>query len=250
MTNRYSFVLAAFALCLAGPGASRAGAAAVDFVTAVKATHPLVYVRLEAPSGDSVTGSSSYATTGGVAVVAGAPIGMPGNQALSFNGTSGALTTTFKGGIATTGSLMAWVNLAAMPASDPHIQYVGGESQVANDYDIQFESDNKLHFYTAAGSNITYLPDPTTLVGRWHMIVVTMDLSTKTRKIYWDGKAVSTDAGGGNPNKTAPFTLAESSVFTGRFFNGRIDEAALWGRALSASEVASMYAATVTPATK
>jgi hypothetical protein len=249
MTNRHLFVLVAFAFSLAGAGAA-AGGATVDFMTAVKATHPLVYVRLEAPSGESVTGSSTYATTGGVQVVAGAPIDMPGNQALAFNGTNGALTTTFKGGISTAGSLMAWVNLGALPSSQSHIQYVAGESQVANDFDVQFESDNKLHFYTASGSNVSYLPDPAALVGRWHMLVVTMDLSSGTRKIYWDGKAVATDTGGGNPKKTAPFTLAESSVFTGRFFNGRIDEAALWGRALSASEVANIYAATLSTATK
>ena len=123
-------------------------------MTAVKATHPLAYLRLEAPTGASVTGSSTYATSGGVSAIPGAPIGVPGNQGLSFNGTSGALTTTFKGGISTAGSMMAWVNLAALPSAAPHIQYVGGESQVANDFDIQFEADNKLHFYTAAGSNI------------------------------------------------------------------------------------------------
>jgi len=246
MTNRRIFMSAglvcAFAACLRSSGV----AAPADFVETVKATHPLVYVRLETPSGSSETGSSTYATTGGVTVVAGAPIGTAGNHALLFNGTDGALTTTYKGGLTTAGSMMAWVNFTVLPSTTPHIQYVGGESFVANDFDIQFESDNALHFYTASGSNISYVPKPATLVHNWHMIVVTLNLATKTRVIYWDGKAVATDAGGGNANKTSVFTLAESSVFKGRFFNGAIDEAALWGRALSASEVAAIYNSTIT----
>lgn len=55
-------------------------AAPVDFVTAVKATHPLVYLRLDTSSGDSAVGTASYATKGGI-VIAGAPIGVPDNHA-------------------------------------------------------------------------------------------------------------------------------------------------------------------------
>jgi hypothetical protein len=73
------------------------------------------------------------------------------------------------------------------------------------------------------------------------MIVATMDTVSGARAIYWDGKAVATDSGGGNVNKTSEFSVGESKVFTGRFFHGGIDEVAIWNRALRASEVAALY---------
>ena len=78
------------------------------------------------------------------------------------------------------------------------------------------------------------------------MIVVTANFSTGARVIYWDGKVAATDTGGGKAGKTTQFNIAESTVFTGRFFDGAIDEAALWGRALTPSEVAGIYASTLT----
>jgi hypothetical protein len=219
----------------------------VDFVAKVTASHPLAYFRFESPSGASVVGSTTYKSMGGVTTTANsAPIGIAGNHALSFDGTDGFVDTTLQGGITTSASMMAWVKLAVAPAGVGHIDYVEGESQSGNDLDLQFEGDNRLHFYTAAGSNVAFLPDPSTLVDTWHMIVATLDTVSGARAIYWDGKVVATDSGGGNVNKTSEFSVGESKVFTGRFFHGSIDEVAIWNRALRASEVASMYASTKT----
>jgi MSHA biogenesis protein MshQ len=220
------------------------GAKRFDFVWNVKASHPLAFFRFESPSGASVVGTTTYKATGGVSTETGAPIGVDGNRALLFDGTDGYVDTTLQGGITTKASMMAWVDLAVAPSGVGHIDYVAGESQSGNDLDVQFESDNRLHFYTAAGSNLSFSPDATTLVNKWHMIVVTLDIGTGARAIYWDGKVVATDNGGGNANKTTEFSVGESKVFTGRYFDGGIDEVALWNRALSASEVAAIYAST------
>ena len=80
-------------------------------------------------------------------------------------------------------------------------------------------------------------------MNQWHLIVATLNTATQTRVIYWDGKAVATDKGGGQAGKKSAFTIGESPVFTGRFFKGGIEEVALWNRALSATEVGSIYAA-------
>jgi len=181
---RRFFVLAAILTALMLGGRTGAAAAPVDFVQTVTGTHPLVYVRLESASGASEVGTATYATTGGVEIVAGAPIGVAGNHALKFNGKDGALTTSYQGGIGSAGSMMAWVNVGSPLATAPHIQYVGGESQSGNDFDIQFEGDGKLHFYTAAGSNLAYAPNPATLLHRWHMLVVTVNFSSGARVIY------------------------------------------------------------------
>jgi hypothetical protein len=230
----------------AGAASAQTGAPA-GFVGAVEATHPIAFFRFETTSGHSEVGPETYKTVGGASVVTGAPIGVASDMALAFDGTDGYVATTVKGGIQTAGSMMAWVRLAILPANAPHILYVGGESESGNDFDIQFEGDNALHFYTAAGSNLMYAPKPSTLVNQWHMIVVTADFGSGTRAIYWDGAPVAKDAGGGTPNKTSAFSIGESTVFRGRYFNGAIDEAALWKRALTAGEVSAIYAATKTP---
>jgi hypothetical protein len=218
--------------------------AQTDFVTTVTSTHPLAFYRLDNISGKSQVGTTTWKSTGGVTWAApGAPIGVPNNHFAKFDGHDGKITTTQMGGVSTAASIMAWVNLAALPSKENRLFYVAGESEVGNDLDVQFDSDDALKFWTASGGHITYAPPAGTLLNQWHMIVVTLDTSTHSRAIYWDGKSVATDKGGGQAGKKNVFTIGETPVFTGRFFKGGIEEVALWNRALSATEVAAIYGA-------
>jgi hypothetical protein len=219
------------------------GAAAVpDLATIVKASNPIAYFRLEDSSGIAEVGGAGFRPIGGVAVSSScAPIKIAGNQCVALNGKDAWVATTQTGGIANAATIMAWVNLAVLPSNSTHILYVAGESQSGNDLDLQFEGDNAIKFFTAGGGSLDYKPNPASLVNQWHMIVVTMDVAAKSRAIYWDGAPVNSDQDPGKPNKTSAFSIGESTVFTGRFFNGSIDEVALWNRALSAAEVAAIY---------
>jgi hypothetical protein len=220
-----------------------AHAAGVDFVAAVEATHPLAYFRLDVPIGKSLVGLTTYAAKGGVASGgAGAPIGMASNHSVQLDGRGGYIVTTQSGGVGETASMMAWVKLADLPSKAGHFFYVEGESQNGNDLDLQIETDNVLKFYTASGGNLAYAPPPATLVGQWHLIVATLDTATQSRVIYWDGKQVAADKGGGRAGKTGLFSIGASTVFSGRFFHGEMEEAALWNRALKPTEVAAIYA--------
>ncbi len=171
-----------------------------------------------------------------------APISVPGNQCTLFDGTTAYFDTSQRGGIRDAGSIMAWVHLNGRPAAFGHIQYVAGISQNGNDFDVQFEPDNTLRFYTAAGANLAYAPELATLEGEWHMIVATFSAGSGERAIYWDGKLAGNDQGGGTPGKTNEFSIGESKVFNGRFFNGSISDVALWDSALGADAVATIYA--------
>ncbi len=216
----------------------------VDFVAAVESTHPLAYDRLNATAGNSLDGGTKYKALGGVKIARpGAPIDIANNGFAKLDGHDGYFVTTQAGGIGKAASMMAWVNLAALPSEAKHFFYVMGESQYGNDLDLQFEDDNALKFYTASGSHLTFAPPPATLTNQWHLIVVTVDTRSKARVIYWDGDAVASDKDGGEANKTGILSIGESTVFGGRFFNGGIEEAALWNRALSADDVSKIYAA-------
>jgi hypothetical protein len=204
-----------------------------DFSGTVKDTKPLAYYRLTSTKGSSEVGSTTYEFVGGV---------MNSGPGAQLNGKDAWIKTTQMGGIDKAGSIMAWVNLAALPKTENHILYVAGESQSGNDFDLQFEGDNNLRFFTTGGGRLEYAPDPATLVNQWHMIVATMD-AAPGRAIYWDGKPVAKDQGPNTPKKTSQFTIGESPVFTGRFFNGSIADVAIWDRALSPDEVAGIYKA-------
>jgi len=213
------------------------------FVATVESLKPIAYYRLDATSGLSAVGSTTFTSAGGAtSATPGAPIGVAGNGYVQFNGVDGMITTTQSGGIGSAASIMAWVKLSALPSKTGRIVYVAGESQEGNDLDLQFEADNTLKFYTAAGDHTTYVPPPANLVGKWHMIVATMNCGAGSRAIYWDGKLAASDKSCGKAGKTNVFTIAESPVFTGRWFPGGIDEVALWNYALSGAQVAEIYA--------
>jgi len=218
------------------------------FVATVESLKPIAYYRLDATSGSSVVGSTTFTSAGGAtSATPGAPIGAAGNGYVQFNGVDGMITTTQLGGVGSAASIMAWVNLSALPTKTGRIVYVAGESQGGNDLDLQFEADNTLKFYTAGGDHTTYVP-AADLVGKWHMIVATMNCGAGSRAIYWDGKLAASDKTCGKAGKTNVFTIAESPVFTGRWFTGGIDEVALWNYALSGAQVAEIYGSSKVPA--
>lgn len=223
-------------------------AAGLGFVATVKATHPIAYYRLMGMSGTSEVGSTTYKAVGGVSPVAFsadklcAPISDPNIQCTLFDGTTGYFDTSQMGGIQNAGSIMAWVHLSSRPALKKRFDYVAGISQSGNDFDLQFEPDNGLRFYTAAGSNVAYMPVLATLEGEWHLVFATFDATTGARAIYWDGQLGMSDTGGGRAGKTNEFSIGESKVFTGRFFDGDISDVALWNTALSADTVQQIYA--------
>ena len=212
------------------------------FATAVMRTSPIAYFHFE--TRDAKSGTQSLQARGPVRIDS--PGMDPASQANSFarlNGRGAFFETTQRGGIGRAGSMMAWVNLDKLPSQAGRILYVAGISQNGNDFDLQFEGDNALHFYTAGGSNIRFSPDMGSLVGSWHMVVATFDVDAHTRALYWDGALVASDADAGKPGKTGEFTIGASVVWAGRFFEGGIDEVALWSKSLTANQVTNFYAA-------
>jgi hypothetical protein len=237
-------VVFCFATAFASLLTISANAAEDGFVKAVIATGPIGYFRLDSTEGKSQVGTTTYKSIGGVTSNGpGGPVGGGGSYFAKLNGHDGYVVTSQAGGVGVAASIMAWVNLDELPSKSGHYFYVAGESQNGNDLDLQFETDNSLKFFTASGGRLAYAPDSGSLVHQWHMVLATLDTQTQTRTIYWDGKQVASDKGGGRVGKTGTFSIGESTVFRGRYFQGGIAEVALWSHALKASEVASIYAA-------
>lgn len=217
-----------------------------DYISTVLSTNPIAYFRLEAASDTSqVNGYTSTFQGGATLASPGALICEPNNHNVSLDGQTGSVTTSLSGGIATAGSMVAWVNLAELPSTAGRFLYVAGESQSGNDFDIQFTTDNFVRFYVSNSSiNIGYAPNTSTLIGQWHMIAATFDSSTNTESLYWDGGLVGSGNNIAFPSKTTQFNIGASKVFTGRNFAGGIDEVAVWNYALTAAQVMSLYSST------
>jgi len=79
------------------------------------------------------------------------------------------------------------------------------------------------------------LPEGTIFLNKWQHIAGVYD--GETLKFYVDGiLKATTDAGELSPS-TAPLTIGESSVWSGREFTGGIDEVRIWNKALSVTEI-------------
>jgi hypothetical protein len=170
-------------------------------------------------------------------------IGDTSNTAALLDGTTNtSVNTSLTGQIDQQGSVIGWFYLAQLPSDAGRAFYIAGESQNGNDFDIQIDGDNRLRFYTEGGSNVA-TPSAFTAADfhTWHFFAATFTASS-SRNLYLDGRLVASNVPGGHSANTSPFSMGDSTVFSGRFFNGRLDEIAIFNRELSATDVAGIYA--------
>jgi len=104
-------------------------------------------------------------------------------------------------------------------------------------------SDNKLFFYAvnSGGTNQIFYSSITITDTNWHHAVITAE-SSSSRKIYIDGVI----SGTGTTNITGSISSVNAknigrNTNNTEYFNGSIDDTAIFSRALSAGEVAELY---------
>ncbi len=238
-----ALITGGWALALAAPGA----ASAADYVTTAKALNPVAYFRLTSPGAGSEVGgyTTSYSATTGTR--AGAPLASdPGNTGATFAGDNSApseVHTSLSGMVGGTGTVNLWVNLAQLDTTIGHIEYLAGESQGGNDFDLQVQ-DNAIKFYTGGGENTSYAID-SSFLNSWHMVTATFDGTTADgyRDIYVDGVLAASFSGGVNgAAKSQSFSMGYSDLFGNRALDGSLDEVGVYDYGLSATQVATLYA--------
>ena len=164
------------------------------------------------------------------------------NQGLVLDGINSDLTTSLTGQITNQGSLLAWVYLIAQPSTVGHTFSVVNQSQSGNNYDLQIETDNETKFY--AGGNTPLVYAQALSLNQWNFLAATLD-STGLMKLYLNGQLVASTTGGTHSANNNPITIGESPVFTGRFFEGRIDEVAIYNVALTPAQITEAFAASL-----
>jgi concanavalin A-like lectin/glucanase superfamily protein/Big-like domain-containing protein len=218
-----------------------------DYYSVLLGTNPIAYFHFNSMTDGSVVGGYTVSFVGNTTVgIPVAPLQEKNNKALIIPGGGGDyVTTSLMGGIPGAGSMVAWVYLSQLPSLTGRFFYVAGESQVGNDFDLQFQNDNKLYFFTGAGENTSYAPKVTKLLKKWHMIVVTYAGGANGfRNIYWDGVLVSPYTGPvSDGTKVGQFTVGYSTVFGGRDFQGNIDDVGVWNYVLSTEQIKALWQA-------
>lgn len=99
-----------------------------------------------------------------------------------------------------------------------------------------FDTGNGFrHYWWGADLDATGLTT-NLLNGSWHHVATTFDGTT--RRIYLNGVQVAQDAPGANGATAANFRIGSTN--NGEFFNGALDDVAIYNNALSATEVQSL----------
>ena len=115
------------------------------------------------------------------------------------------------------------------------------KAQSGNDFDLQVETDNKVHFYVRAGQTVVSTTALTT--GSWYHIVATYAANSQIA-VYVNGVLEGTTAiSVARTANTNPLTIGANFVWPGRYWKGQIDEAMVFDRTLSVSEIAALAAA-------
>jgi hypothetical protein len=220
-----------------------------SYALALAALGPVAYWRMNEASGSTLAnigslgaaqnGTPTSVTLGTAGPRPPAQVGFEsGNNAPTFNGTSSFIAAgpgMLSGRAAFT--LTGWIKPAAVPGS--RIGLFGQNDAV----EFGFINGTTVQCWTPGGGSvdITYTPAMNT----WHHITAVGD-GTAIR-IYVDGNQVgSAGTATGNYGSSAePFRIGGGGIFdpTGNFFNGQIDEVAVFQRALSAGEVNNLYRA-------
>lgn len=255
-----------WAMALAAPLLA-AVAHAAPYDSTVEAYNPLAYYNLVNSSSSTTTDAVNGYTMGlynGATVQAGAGPTINGAAAPALalaNGAGGDAyaasggTNPETGGISSAGTVLAWINLAALPSTQGRIFSIAGSSTDGDDFDLQIDpSDNQLRFYTDGGSFTGATTDFTSSdLGQWVLVAGTFTANT-VRDVYIDGVSVggttdgSTLTPGGHYDSGNPFYIGQSNLFGGRYFDGAIAEVAFYDTDLSAAQIAAIYASASLPA--
>ncbi|MGB0978256.1 MAG: LamG domain-containing protein, partial [Croceimicrobium sp.] len=168
-------------------------------------------------------------------------------NALDFDGSDDQVTVANASALIANSSSMSmgfWVYPTTNSTGWPNFDGYAGFRNDANAdfYILQLGSNNvEARIRNSGGTNYTITYNGGLNLNAWNHLVLSYNGSTLI--LYHDGAfAASTPATGTISSSTEAFNIG-FTPFTGNnfYFDGRIDDLGLWKRALSASDVSSLY---------
>ena len=165
-------------------------------------------------------------------------------QAFSFNPSNGTVIVPDAPSLRLTNELTieTWINNSGTDSDRAIVSKIGGVGG-DNGYQMYMRGDKLMAQFNSLG-----LPWPAFVIespvslatGVWYHVAWTYDQSAM--KLYVNGLPVATNVVGAHPIAATSSTLRLSGDDNNHvYFDGLIDEASLYNRALSASEIAGIY---------
>ncbi len=230
-----------------------------EFSGATTSTAPSIFWQLDEGTGNVASSSAESITPLNLYNFSSPPTGSSGWQmgnmclqgnCLAFDGSNDhAMAANNNGSIGGSMSISVWVNPSALPTSGNIMNLVGkGSSGGEEPYYLRLKNNSgtqqiEVGTFTASADHNT-VATKTLPTNTWTHLVGTFDGSNWN--LYVNGQLASTTADSTGPVTTSlPVILGarNNAGAKDRFFNGREDEVKIYSYALSASQVASDYAA-------
>ena len=209
---------------------------------------PDLYWRLGEAGGTSAkdSGPSAFDGTyaGGYTLGQAAGVSGTSNTSVKFDGSSGTVASQQSVSNPTTYSEELWFNTTTNRGGKL-IGFGNTQSGTSSNYDrhVYMEDSGQLTFgvWTGATNTITSPDDYND--GTWHFLVANQ--SSDGMKLYVDGQLVGTNPQGASQDYSGYWRVGGDTTWGGssNFFDGKIDEVAVYSRALDASTVASHFLA-------
>jgi prepilin-type N-terminal cleavage/methylation domain-containing protein len=188
-------------------------------------------------SGNNATGSWAGTQSGTNGYYS---VGKVGPWAGYFDGTDNTISQAFSVNALSSGFTMsAWINPTALPANT---SFIGTGS---SNFDIRFNNTSQASIFIGGSTNgvnsfqnFSFVPS----LSAWTLYTITFNGSLIT--VYQNGLALTSQVesapniGGGSPTST----IIGKTGFESHYFSGLIDDVRIYNRALSAAEIAAMYA--------
>jgi hypothetical protein len=168
------------------------------------------------------------------------------NKAVTFDGTNDQVKVADSASLRFTGpfSLEAWIKPTSLPAAGSFASIM----TKAESYTLQFNGP-RLEFTIIQNGIRKRLQAPSGAVSTGQIYHVVGTYDGNTQRLYLNGKEVASTPLTGGASSSANALYLGSWGGSGEFFKGTIDEAAVYGSALSATQVSAHYAAATSTAT-
>jgi hypothetical protein len=173
--------------------------------------------------------------------------------AADFNGSSSKITlpNSTKGIGETDSSFSFWVYPVSVSSGYEIVALLTNNDWI----EIRYNSSGQFKIYPARQSNGTFIEFSavTKAANNWYNIVITRDSATSTIKLYVDGSLVETNTswdGTLTSAASSPNGLGANVSSNTLHFSGKIDQFRIFSKAISSSEVTTLYGENNTSTTK
>jgi hypothetical protein len=249
-----------FAAAIVGAALMAPQAQASTYDSTVESYDPLAYYTFTNQTGNQTQSAvNGYTLTleNGATIVSGAGPIVNGRSTPALvldNGSSGQAYATsvgasgLMGGVSTSGTILATIDLASLPSTYGRIYSIAGESASGDDLDFQIDGSNTINFYSHGGGAVATAPLTSADLNEPIFLVATFT-SGGSANIYIDGSLAATTYAFSRYDSGAPFYVGQSNVFGDRYFDGSISDVAVYDTALTAADISNLYASATAPGT-